>query len=218
MNSSRVPIHNKTRLAVTLRWLAYLDLCFAWSVGISTFFADNGVLWPTLQAIDAAFPLGFPFDDPEALENLLQGFSNHLGGILDGCVMAMDGFGVLTCAPYETEVVQPKDYRYRKSGFAIIVLAGCDANAHFISASCDHSGSTNHIIVWQDCNLYQMLEVEKLLSDKYFFVGDKAFTNTHQFISPWPGKCFVQCYFLFALLCYSNQVCLINSRSWTRYI
>ncbi len=128
MNSSRVPIHNKTRLAVTLRWLAYLDLCFAWSVGISTFFADNGVLWPTLQAIDAAFPLGFPFDDPEALENLLQGFSNHLGGILDGCVMAMDGFGVLTCAPYETEVVQPKDYRYRKSGFAIIVLAGCDAS------------------------------------------------------------------------------------------
>jgi hypothetical protein len=58
MNSSGVPIHNKTRLAVLLRWSAggsYLDLCFAWGVGISMFFVDNGVLWPMLQAIDTKF-------------------------------------------------------------------------------------------------------------------------------------------------------------------
>jgi len=87
--------------------------------------------------------------------------------------MAMDGFGVLTRAPYETEVVWPKYYCYRKKDFAIVVLAGCDANARFISATCDHSGSTNDIIAWQDCNLYQMLEEEKLLSDKYFLLVTK---------------------------------------------
>jgi len=50
-----------------------------------------------------------------------------------------------------------------------LVLAGCDVN---VCASCDHSGSTNDIIAWQDSNLFQMLEVEQLLPNKYFFNGD----------------------------------------------
>jgi len=189
-NSSGEPISLKTRLAVSLRWLAggsYLDLCFAWGVGVATFYADNGVLWPTLQAIDEVFPMGFPLDDEAKLEELSQGFFNHSGGILDGCVMAMDGLGVLTRAPFSSEVVSRKDYRFRKSGFAIIVLAGCDVNARFICASCDHSGSTNDVIAWQDCNLYQMLEVDKLVPAKYFFIGDEAFPTTQQMLSPWPG-------------------------------
>ena len=190
-NSSGVPITSRTRLAVTLRWLAggsYLDLCFAWGIGLSTFFSENGVLWPTLQAIDEVFKMGFPFDDEEKLEELSSGFSHHSGGVLNGCVMAMDGMGVITRAPFVNEVSRPKDYRYRKSGFGVIVLAGCDVKARFLSASCNHSGSTNDIIAWQDCNLYNLLEVEKVLPEKYFFIGDEAFSNTQQFLSPWPGR------------------------------
>ena len=55
INSSGSSISNKTRLAVTLRWLAggsYIDLCFAWGVGKSTFYSERGVLWPTIEAID----------------------------------------------------------------------------------------------------------------------------------------------------------------------
>jgi hypothetical protein len=76
---------------------------------------------------------------------------------------------ILTRAPYKTEVIRPKDNWYQKSHFAILVLAGCDVN---VCASCDHSGSTNDIIAWQDSNLFQMLEVEQLLPNKYFFNGD----------------------------------------------
>ncbi len=46
-NSSGGPIVLKTRLAITLRWLAgasYLDLCFAWGVAFSTFYHPTGVL------------------------------------------------------------------------------------------------------------------------------------------------------------------------------
>jgi hypothetical protein len=190
-NSSGEPISLMTRLAVSLRWLAggsYLDLCFAWGVGTSTFYAENGVLWPTLVALDGMFPMGFPVDDAAKLEELSSGFYKHSNGLLDGCVLALDGFGVTTRCPFKSEVEKPKDYRFRKSGFAIIVLAGVDVNARFICASCDHSGSTNDIIAWQDSNLFQMLEIEKLLPEKYFFIGDEAFTNTQQFLSPWPGK------------------------------
>ena len=54
--------------------------------------------------------------------------------------------------------------------------------------SCDHSGSTNDIIAWQATRLFEMLEIDKLLPDKYFFIGDEAFTNTYQFLSPWSGR------------------------------
>ena len=192
VNSSGHSVTLKTRLAVSLRWLAggsYLDLCFAWGLGILTFYdTDNGVLWRTLQAIDEVFHMGFPVNDEDKLEELRQGFSHHSAGILDGCVLALDGFGVSTRAPFETEVIRPKDYQFRKGGFALIVMAGCDINARFICASCDHSGSTNDVIAWQDSLLFQMVEVEKLLPSKYFFIGDEAFNTTQQFLSPWPGK------------------------------
>jgi hypothetical protein len=88
---------------------------------------------------------------------------------LDGCVLAMDGFAVLTRQPYNKEVKYKKDYRYRKGGFAIVVLAGCDINCHFIVASCNHSGSTNDIIAWQHMDLFEAVEIDKKLPLKFFF-------------------------------------------------
>jgi hypothetical protein len=96
-------------------------------------------------------------------------------------VLALDGFGVTTHCPFKSEVEKPKDYRFCKSGFAILVLAGVDANARFICASCGHSGSPNDIIAWKDSNLFEMLEIEKLLPEKYFFIRDDAFTIPSSF-------------------------------------
>jgi len=36
--------------------------------------------------------------------------------------------------------------------------------------------------------LFQAVKNDNLLPKKYFFIGDGAFTNTTQFLSPWPGK------------------------------
>jgi hypothetical protein len=199
INSSGTAIPTKTKLALTLRWLAgasYLDLCFAFGVATSTFYHPRGVLWPIMEAIDAAFSIGFPFNDANALETLSRGFEEHSSGILKGCVMAIDGFGVSTRQPFKYEVDRPRDYRFRKGGFAIVVLAGCDVKARFVSASCNHSGSTNDIIAWNDSKLFTALEVEKRLPSQYFFIGDEAFTNTSQFLSPWPGNFF----FVFLLM------------------
>jgi hypothetical protein len=88
---------------------SYLDLCFAFGISPSTFFYAEGVLWPTLAAIDAAFHISLPFDDIDKLESLLNGFYEHSAGILNGCVMALDGFGVSTRQPHDWEVERPKD-------------------------------------------------------------------------------------------------------------
>jgi len=77
INSSGSAVTNKTRLAVTLRWLAgasYIDLCFAWGVACSTFYSERGIIWPTIEAIDLAFDMGLPLHDAEKLEELSLGF------------------------------------------------------------------------------------------------------------------------------------------------
>jgi hypothetical protein len=44
------------------------------------------------------------------------------------------------------------------------------------------------IIAWQDSQLHKYIEVDKMLDPKCFIIGDEAFTNTQQFLSPWPGR------------------------------
>lgn len=96
-NSSGSPIALKSRLAVTLRWLAgasYLNLCFSFSIATATFYHPTKVLWPMLSAIDSAFKMGLLVDDIGKLEMPSNGFYEYSGGILDGCEMALDGFGI----------------------------------------------------------------------------------------------------------------------------
>jgi hypothetical protein len=107
---------------------------------------------------------------------------------LDGCVLAVDGFGVQTRCPYKKEVPAQKDYRLRKGGFAIIAITGYDVDCQFITTSVKHSSSTNDLIAWQSLKLYKWLEVDGGLPSTYFLIGDEAFTNTQQFLSAWPRK------------------------------
>jgi hypothetical protein len=170
-----------------LRWLiggSYLDICFAWGIGHSTFYHHDGILWPTLEPIDAAYHLiGLPFNDPKQLEKLLEGFHSHSHGILDGFIIAKDGFAVKTQQPFEKDTPKLKDYRFRKNGFVIIIIPGCDVDAWFIMASCNHSGSTYDIIALQDMVVFHAIETHKLLPSKYYIIGDEAFTGTNQVLS-----------------------------------
>ena len=53
----------KTKLAITLRWLAggsNLDICFAFGVATSTFYKSDGILWGTIAAIDNNIDIGLP--------------------------------------------------------------------------------------------------------------------------------------------------------------
>jgi hypothetical protein len=76
-------------------------------MGASTFCADN-VLYPILVAVEAVFPLGFPVNNDAMLELLSMRFSNHSCGILDGCVLTIDGFCASTHCPFKTQVIQSK--------------------------------------------------------------------------------------------------------------
>jgi len=183
-------ISPKTRLAVTLRWLAggsYQDICFAFGISVSSFYSDRGVLWPTIEAIDKVFDMGLPLEDVHQLNELALGFKNHSGGILDGCVLAMDGLFVRTRCPYSSETENRKDYVNRKGGFGIVILAGADVNAKFVFAISNHAGSTNDITIWQESDLRDAVDNGRL-PERFFMIGDEAFSCTNQLLTPWPGR------------------------------
>jgi hypothetical protein len=146
-----------------------MDLYFAWGIGCSTFYSNQGVLWPATEAIDEVFHIGLPIEDNGKLEQLSRGFFEQSNGLFDGLVMVMNGLAVWTHALFENEVEKRKDYMFRKGGFAIIVLAGCDADARFISATANHSGSTHDIIPWNNSKLCKAVEYERHLLAKVFF-------------------------------------------------
>ena len=102
-NSSGSPITTKTRLAVTLRWLAggsHHDISYAFGISKGAFYSATGVLWPTIEAIDRNVELVFPIDDVQKLGQIgdeFGAFSPH--GIMQNCVGAIDCLLIRTRCP-----------------------------------------------------------------------------------------------------------------------
>ena len=190
-NSSGSVISSRTRLAVTLRWLAggsHIDLCFAWGVSKSAFYSTLGVLWPTIEAInDILEDIGFPIDNLFELEEMRKGFNTKNNGIMDGLVMVIGGLIVRTRAPYKCEVNDPKSYAHRKCGFGILVMAGCDVHAKFRSVTAKNTGSTNDNVAWDASALADALSKGNL-PPRYFIGGDEAFSCSEYLLSPWHGR------------------------------
>lgn len=178
-----------TRVAVTLRWLAggsYIDICFEFGVARGTFYQDGGVLWGTLLAIDRHLMISFPFNDTVQLDKMASGFSNCCGNELHNCVLAVDGWVCKTRKPFVDEVENQVSYRNRHDCFGIVVMAGCDSNCKYHMFSCISAGSTNDIFAWECSAMKENLD-NNLLPAKYYFIGDEAFINGPQFLTPWSG-------------------------------
>jgi hypothetical protein len=147
-------ISKRTKLYTTLRWLSggsYVDICFAWDVSSSAFYHsdyERGILWPTIEAIDAAFEIGLPLDNSDELTKLADEFTHYSGGELYGCVTAIDGWVARTRKPNRDEVDDIMAYRNRHGCWGVVVLAGCDARCRFTMFSAKNTGSCNDIQAW----------------------------------------------------------------------
>lgn len=188
-NSSGSAITMTTRLAVTLRWLAggsYIDICFEFGVAPGSFYQEDGILWGTMNILDATFELYFPFDDHDRLAKEARAFSKFSHGHMTECTLAIDGWVCRTRCPTVNEVQFPMSYRNRHDCFGIVVLAGCFANLKFGMFSCVSCGSTNDVMAWDFCAMKAELD-KGSLPERYYFIGDEAFVNTNQFLVPYSG-------------------------------
>jgi hypothetical protein len=126
------PLGNKTKLYATLRFLAGgspWDICLAYRIGFGSFYAktDWGVIWPIMRAIDQAYDISLDVTNTQKLDDMAKEYAAIMpvsGEVFDGCVMAIDGWVMMTRKPKRNEVKRVTSYRNRKGCWAIVVLAG----------------------------------------------------------------------------------------------
>ena len=190
VNSSGSITTLRTALAVTLRWLAgasYLDLCFAFGVAIGSFYADGGILWGTMEAINELFEIGLPLDDENKLQQVAAEYAKYSYGHLSNCISAIDGWVNRTRCPTAAEVLFPLAYRNRKGFWGQVIIAGCEANLRFNIFSCLGTGSTHDTLAW-DLSLARRCIIELgMLPPQFYIIGDEAFTCSQQLLTPWGG-------------------------------
>ena len=167
--SSGSTITNRTKLHVTLRWLAggsYLDLCFGWGISIPSFYEI--CIWPTIDAIDQTFQIGLPLDDLNELKRMADEFSLYSRGQLWGCVTAIDGWVARTRKPFNSEVADVMSYRNRHDCWGLVVLAGCDAHCRFTVFSCKNSGSIKKTVFYYILSAFMKPYLSKKIAKRDF--------------------------------------------------
>ena len=190
--SSGSAITNKIKLAITLRWLAgasYLDLMWGFKVSSSSIFNEDGILWPTLEAINKVEPLKFP-TNVEELENIAAEFAHSSHGVFEHIVGAIDGLIIKTRKPTIHECSNPTAYMNRKGTYGVLCLGVSDINGKFLSFSCNWSGSTHDSFAYGTTSLFKKFEEDPSfeIPERFHLIGDEAFTNTNRMLVPWSGR------------------------------
>ena len=181
----------KTKLAVTLRWLAggsYLDICFAFGLSNGSFFRNGGVLWGTMAAIDRVLDISFPLDDIKKLNEISNGFSKCCADRLKGCVMAIDGWVCRTRCPSVNESINQTSFRNRKGFFGLVCMAGCDSECRFLLFSAQCHGATNDSLAWQLSEIYRTVIQPEKLPKQFYIISDEAVSANEFVLSPYPGR------------------------------
>jgi hypothetical protein len=111
---------------------SYLDICFAFGVGVASFFINREILWPTMAAIDFVLQIGVPVHDLSKLEEISQGFAEFSKGRMKGCIMAVDGWVCRRRCPTKAESKNQICFRNRKGMFGLVVMAGFDHKCRFM--------------------------------------------------------------------------------------
>lgn len=126
----------------------------------------------------------------EQLDALEAGFAARSGPrrgapILRGCIGAVDGLFIKTRAPRKKETRNQLAYwSGHKRAYGLNVQAVCSSSLRFMAVSCKTAGSTNDVVAWRSSSVPRKL---LLLPWGFFLVGDAAYINSDQLLTPHPG-------------------------------
>jgi len=136
----------------TLRWLAggnYMDIAKVHGISETAF-------WRAIHATILALLIEYAEDelgdakfyDVDRLQAMEKTFREHNGGLIKGCVGAIDGMAVRINRPSEKECPNPMSYYSRKGFFAVVLQAICDGNCRFLWGSVRCPGGTHDSTAW----------------------------------------------------------------------
>ena len=130
--------------------------------------------------------LHFPTLDGELKQAALEFQSKSHGGVLDGCIAALDGWLCRIRVPTSEETLNKASYfsgHYQCHG--LNVQAACDARCRFIFLSIRCPGGTGDSRAFYGTKLDTFL---KGIPDGFYAVADNAYTLSATLIIPYSGS------------------------------
>ena len=151
--------------------------------GMSNTTARNKI-YSFLHALDNHLKLNVPMTKEELAKSAAEWSKiSSAFGIYDGCIGAIDGW---LCCINTPSVHNPTDYHsghYHRHG--INIQAVCDANLRFLYFAVAAPGRTNDARAFNRC--LQLRHWLDSLPEKYFILGDNAYTLNKMMLIPFSG-------------------------------
>ena len=130
-------------------------------------------------------------DMEEELDKIEQKFATVTGGVVRGCVGALDGLCIKIKRPSkgtkEGQVANPAAYFTRKGFFALPLQCIADKWGMIRYVSITQPGSSHDSVSWTCSKLARRIR-DGDLDQRYFIVGDDAYAASEQMITPYPGR------------------------------
>jgi len=187
-------ISGEIKLALTLRMLAggsYLDLSLLYEVGCTyayDIFHDviaNWICDDRLVHINCAEYL----NNEERMRNVAREFAVGSGGILAGCIGALDGWLVKILKPNKDKdgVDNVGGYWSRKGFFAVNVQVIVDKKKMVLFRSIKCRGAEHDSTAFKASSLYDVLisKANWLMNNGLYFIGDSAYALRSFILTPY---------------------------------
>ena len=176
-------VQGELKVAITLRYLAgasYLDLFMAYHVSPDYILVIISEVKREWFCHEKVLPFNYIRDvlgNRSRLETVAQQFGERSGGVLNGCIGAIDGWLVRIICPTRREVKNPGKYMSRKGFFSINVQVICDKKRRILWNYIGAKGSSHDSTVFKNSGLYQhmMKEADTLYENGLYLVGDSAY-------------------------------------------
>lgn len=186
-------IQGELKVAITLRYLAgasYLDLFMAYHVSadhILKIVCDVKRNWFCHKDVCGLDFYRDVLDNPDRLRKIAYEFGEGSGGVLNGCIGAIDGWLVRIICPTRKEAKNPGKYMSRKGFFALNVQVICDKKRRVLWSYIGAKGSSHDSTVLKTSGLYQHLMslADTLYEKGLYLVGDSAYALRGFMICPY---------------------------------
>ena len=146
-------------------------------------------IWRCVDSVNRALVIDFPINDPAKLAVLEAEFrARSRSKSWTGQVGAVDGVHFRMRNPGKAVDDALAYYVHRKSEYALLATAVCDARCRFLFWSFDCKRTVHDSVAWSQCELGMKVANGELPSE-YFLNGDAAYILSDQMVVPYgtPG-------------------------------